>query len=61
MLIRIYGAFLIAFALTLIALVGAAGNGAFDCSTEDSNWCYWDAARQGNGQGTSFIALWERN
>lgn len=61
MLIQLYGAFLIVMALTLIALVGAVGNGAFDCPTEDSNWCYWDAARMGNGQGTSFIALWERN
>lgn len=27
------------------------------CPTEDSDDCYWDAARMGNGQGTSFVSL----
>lgn len=27
------------------------------CLNEDSEDCYWDAARMGNGQGTSFIRL----
>jgi hypothetical protein len=27
------------------------------CPTEDSDNCYWDAARMGNKQGTSFITL----
>lgn len=27
------------------------------CATEDSDNCYWDAARMGNGTGTSFISL----
>lgn len=61
MLIRIYGAFLIALAFALLSVVALLADGAFDCPTEDSNWCYWDAAKQGNGQGTSFISLWERN
>lgn len=26
------------------------------CPTEDSTGCYWDAATQGNGVGTSFVA-----
>jgi len=25
------------------------------CPTEDSTGCYWDAAAQGNGVGTSFV------
>ena len=26
------------------------------CATEDATYnCYWDAQRQGNGQGTSFV------
>lgn len=29
------------------------------CPTEDSTWCYWDATSRGNGNGESFIALWE--
>ena len=29
------------------------------CETEDSQWCIWNAAQQGNGQGSSFISLWE--
>lgn len=29
------------------------------CPTEDSTWCIWNAAAQGNKQGTSFISLWE--
>jgi len=29
------------------------------CESEDSTWCYWDAATQGNGHGNSFISLWE--
>ncbi|AVR56880.1 hypothetical protein PBI_TRISCUIT_5 [Microbacterium phage Triscuit] len=24
------------------------------CATEDSDNCYWDASRQGNGEGRSF-------
>lgn len=24
------------------------------CPTEDSDWCYWDAAERGNGEGRSF-------
>lgn len=27
------------------------------CQTEDSTGCYWDASTQGNGQGTSFVAI----
>lgn len=27
------------------------------CTSEDDNMCTWDASVQGNGQGTSFIAL----
>jgi hypothetical protein len=27
------------------------------CPQEDSINCYWDAARMGNGQGTSFVNL----
>lgn len=27
------------------------------CATEDSDNCYWNAARMGNGTGTSFINL----
>lgn len=27
------------------------------CKYEDSDNCYWDAARMGNGQGKSFVAL----
>lgn len=27
------------------------------CKTEDANVCKWDAAKQGNGKGRSFIAL----
>lgn len=27
------------------------------CPTEDSDNCYWDAQRQGNGEGSSFIVL----
>lgn len=27
------------------------------CRQEDSNNCTWNASRQGDGQGTSFIAL----
>ena len=29
------------------------------CETEDSTWCIWNAAQQGNGKGQSFISLWE--
>lgn len=27
------------------------------CGTEDASNCYWDAAAQGNGFGTSFIDI----
>jgi hypothetical protein len=27
------------------------------CPVEDADNCYWDAARMGNGQGTSFITV----
>ena len=27
------------------------------CPTEDSTQCTWDASAQGNGQGTSFVAI----
>jgi hypothetical protein len=27
------------------------------CATEDSSNCFWDAAVQGNGQGTSFVDI----
>lgn len=27
------------------------------CPTEDSNWCGWNAAAQGNGQGRSFLSF----
>lgn len=27
------------------------------CPTEDSTWCSWDAAEQGNGRGSSFVTL----
>lgn len=29
------------------------------CATEDSSMCNWDAVRRSNGQGLSFIALWD--
>lgn len=29
------------------------------CEYEDSTWCFWNAAEQGNGLGTSFVSLWE--
>lgn len=30
-----------------------------NCPTEDSTWCVWNAASQGNGIGHSFVSLWE--
>jgi hypothetical protein len=27
------------------------------CAQEDSDNCYWDAEEQGNGEGTSFVAI----
>lgn len=27
------------------------------CVTEDADNCYWDADRQGNGQGRSFVTI----
>lgn len=27
------------------------------CPVEDADDCYWDAARMGNGQGTSFVTI----
>jgi len=27
------------------------------CPVEDADNCYWDAARMGNGQGTSFVTI----
>jgi hypothetical protein len=27
------------------------------CETEDSTACYWNAASQGNGVGSSFLSL----
>lgn len=27
------------------------------CKYEDSNNCYWDADKRGNGRGTSFVVL----
>lgn len=27
------------------------------CPTEDSDWCGWNAAEQGNGRGRSFVRL----
>ena len=35
---------------TLFALLPA-------CPNEDSSNCAWDAARQSNGQGTSFVSI----
>lgn len=28
-----------------------------ECTTEDSDNCYWDAATMGNGEGTSFVVI----
>ena len=27
------------------------------CPTEDSNFCSWDASTHGNGQGSSFVTI----
>lgn len=27
------------------------------CATEDSDNCYWDAERHGNGEGLSFVSI----
>lgn len=27
------------------------------CATEDSDNCWWDAARDGNGEGRSFVVI----
>jgi hypothetical protein len=29
------------------------------CQYEDSTYCVWDAAKMGNGNGASFVALGE--
>lgn len=29
------------------------------CEIEDQTWCVWLAFTQGNGQGNSFVSLWE--
>lgn len=49
-----------------LLLAMAAALGAYQvltslpaCPTEDSAWCTWDAAASGNGQGRSFVALWQ--
>lgn len=31
----------------------------FACPYEDSTMCVWDAENQGNGEGSSFLALTE--
>ena len=50
------GALLITLALAILTGLGIGDLGAFNCPTEDSSWCYWDAQRMGN---TSFITLWQ--
>lgn len=51
---------LLASSLFVVALMMA---GSFvelrPCETEDDTWCYWDAELRGNGEGNSFISLWE--
>lgn len=39
-------------ALVLLSVIRA-------CPTEDSTFCAWDGAQQGNRQGNSIINLWE--
>ena len=29
------------------------------CHSDGDAWCFWDAQAQGNGMGTSYIALWD--
>lgn len=50
---------LVGAALFAVAMILAANTLELPpCETEDSSWCYWDAATRGNGEGRSFIALW---
>ena len=30
-----------------------------NCVVEDDTWCIWNASEHGNGQGSSFVSLWE--
>lgn len=45
----------IATGLTVVAITGGASLPY--CIAEDSTNCYWNAAKQGNGEGRSFIDL----
>lgn len=38
-------------------LADAAPLELLPCVTEDADNCYWDADRQGNGQGRSFVTI----
>ena len=29
------------------------------CPSEDSTWCVWNGAQQGNGEGSTVVNLWE--
>ncbi len=42
--------------LVLALILALLGN---PCPAEDSNMCYWDASTRGNGQGHSFVTLWD--
>lgn len=57
-------AFLLVLAGALLAtvimqrpLADAAPLELVPCVTEDSDNCYWDADRQGNGHGRSFVTI----
>jgi len=49
----------IAAAFAVMVGAGIAGNVSTPCATEDSTWCTWHADTQGNGQGRSFVTLWD--
>jgi hypothetical protein len=50
---------LVVAAMSALALVGcSSGTGETalrSCESEDSTNCFWDASKQGNGRGMSFV------
>jgi hypothetical protein len=38
-------------------VIGAYWVHEHPCEYEDSEWCYWNASTMGNGQGQSFIRV----
>lgn len=48
-----------AFALALSVLIVGMTAATVPCGTEDSNMCFWDASVQGNGQGDSFVVIFD--